>query len=234
MDIKKSAVLAGLFFSLIIFACDRGDPNSKKTSEQTTQSEDITINTPVIEEMPTVAPIDDNILSEDTIVSTAPATVACPIDNFQIVNIGQDIVTDCENNQIAFSFLRTDDTLLIKIFLNATEKIFGINLEILYSNKILEFISYEKGEFFGTDSVTLYNIIEENACNKSLILGHTRLGYQTTGSDGVGNIGTLRWRIVDSSSKIQFQIKNIAVSKRFFDEEPIPRSCQPVNLVLNL
>lgn len=233
MDFKKLAVLTGLFFSLMIFACDRVSQDNKKTLEQTIQSVDSISNndiTPATEETSTTAPINDNIPLEDTTTNTLPATTACPTDNFQTINIGQDIITDCENNQISFAFLRDGENLLVKILINAPERIFGINLELLYNPNIVEFLDYTEGDFF-QGGIFLINTNTGDICNKSIILGHSLLG-QIPGKDGVGELGTLRFKII-VSSPIQMQIKNAAMFKRFFDEDPIPRACLPLNFILN-
>lgn len=167
----------------------------------------------------------------DTKNVTDTAQPRCINNNFQTVNIGQDIVIDCENNQVSFSFLRDGENLLVKILLNAPERIFGINLEILYNPNVTEFLDYSEGDFLN-GGITLVNTNPEDICNKSVILGSSLLGHQTVGKDGVGVVGTLRFKII-TEAPAQFRIKNAAVFKRFFDEEPIQRFCMVENFILN-
>lgn len=201
---------------------EASNPDTENNQITDSATDETEIETEIVEDFPEI------------ILDTPPeeALETCSISSdFQVINTGQDIAINCENNQVAFSFLRDGENLLVKILLNAPERIFGINLEILYNPNIVEFLDYTEGDFF-QGGIFLTNTNTENSCNKSLILGHSLLG-QITGRDGVGNIGTLRWIVLDHSSKMWLQIKNMAVSKRFFDEEPIPRSCQQASLALN-
>lgn len=149
-------------------------------------------------------------------------------------------------NVVFVIFSKDQGNLIMAIYLNSLNNIFGYSFYLAYDPNQLQFVEYKKGNFFDANDETDYALKEVNtsegaagknfcACEgKTLLIGHSKIGYTLTGNSGHEMLlGWIKFKII-SGNNTTFLFSNVKMYiKNSSDDLGETSFCFPKKIILN-